>query len=347
MNMSLMDSSAGASGGKDGKTEQAEREQVGSGGVIGSPHSSSNKGLQVLLIAIFAVFGVAARILLTEWEITMHARLLDATGTGFLLANIVGSFTLGWIKQERDHGLESRRLLLAGLGTGFCGSLTSFSSWMHASSTDIAVAGDFWSGVGTVALTASLSYHAYSAGVHCNRPSGTHASQPTPLPRAAVAGVMAAVGVVLVLVFVVGFGDEHYYYALLLAPLGACMRFGFGAVGNTGFKSDGQRMPYGTLAANILSCVVYALIVKTACVDDKGAGSHTQAPEDLYTCTDNESILVGILIGTCGSLSTVSTLMSELYTYHHTHNKVPRAWAYLAVSLVLALGSMSSMYAGK
>ena len=69
---------------------------------------------ELLLVAIGAVPGAVLR-----WQLGVHWADQD------LIANVVGAFLLGVLA-----GLPTRprRQLLVGIG--FCGSLTTFSSWM-------------------------------------------------------------------------------------------------------------------------------------------------------------------------------------------------------------------------
>ena len=84
---------------------------------------------ELLLVGLGAVPGALLR-----WQLALHL------GDQNLLVNVLGAALLGWLA-----GLPAapRRQLL--LGIGFCGSLTTFSSWMlaamkHLSARDWSVA---------------------------------------------------------------------------------------------------------------------------------------------------------------------------------------------------------------
>ena len=69
---------------------------------------------ELVLVAAGAVPGAVLR-----WQLAVHV------GDDDLIANVVGSLLLGLLA-----GLPSRPRRQLLLGIGFCGSLTTFSSWM-------------------------------------------------------------------------------------------------------------------------------------------------------------------------------------------------------------------------
>ena len=94
---------------------------------------------ELLLVGVGAVPGALLR-----WQLALHL------GDQNLLANVLGAALLGLLA-----GLPAapRRQLL--LGIGFCGSLTTFSSWMLAVMQYISV-GDWASALGLIGLTLGL-----------------------------------------------------------------------------------------------------------------------------------------------------------------------------------------------
>ena len=69
---------------------------------------------ELLLVALGAVPGAVIR-----WQIGSHLPDND------VIVNVLGAFILGWLV---GLPLRPKRQLLVGIG--FCGSLTTFSSWM-------------------------------------------------------------------------------------------------------------------------------------------------------------------------------------------------------------------------
>ena len=94
---------------------------------------------ELLLVGVGAVPGALLR-----WQLALHL------GDQNLLVNVLGAALLGLLA-----GLPAapRRQLL--LGIGFCGSLTTFSSWMLAAMQYISV-GDWASALGLIGLTLGL-----------------------------------------------------------------------------------------------------------------------------------------------------------------------------------------------
>ena len=94
---------------------------------------------ELLLVGVGAVPGALLR-----WQLALHL------GDQNLLVNVLGAALLGLLA-----GLPAaaRRQLL--LGTGFCGSLTTFSSWMLAAMKHV-IAGDWSAALGLIGLTLGL-----------------------------------------------------------------------------------------------------------------------------------------------------------------------------------------------
>ena len=106
----------------------------------------------LLLVAVGAVPGALLR-----WQVAEH--LNDQN----LLVNILGAALLGLLA-----GLPAapRRQLL--LGIGFCGSVTTFSSWMLTAMKQIS-AGDWSAALGLIGLTLGLGLGAAGLGFSLGR----------------------------------------------------------------------------------------------------------------------------------------------------------------------------------
>ena len=107
--------------------------------------SGSSRGLlraelgELLWVAVGAVPGALLR-----WQVSLH--LADRN----LLVNVVGAALLGWLAGAPP---AARRQLL--LGVGFCGSLTTFSSWM-LDTARLLGEGHWAAALGLLALTLGL-----------------------------------------------------------------------------------------------------------------------------------------------------------------------------------------------
>ena len=107
---------------------------------------------ELLLVALGAMPGALLR-----WQLALH--LADQN----LVANTLGSALLGFLA-----GLPAapRRQLL--LGVGFCGSLTTFSSWMLDAVRQLGV-GEIKSAAGLIGLTLGLGLGAAALGFQLGR----------------------------------------------------------------------------------------------------------------------------------------------------------------------------------
>ena len=124
------------------------------------PQPSSNTDQLILredlrelaLVALGAVPGAVIR-----WQIAVHLHDND------VIVNVLGAFILGWLV---GLPLRPKRQLL--IGIGFCGSLTTFSSWMVHCVSFIAQ-GDWLAALGLIGLTLGLGLGAAALGVFVGR----------------------------------------------------------------------------------------------------------------------------------------------------------------------------------
>ena len=108
--------------------------------------------LELLLVGAGAVPGALLR-----WQLALHL------GDQNLLVNVLGAALLGFLA-----GLPAapRRQLL--LGIGFCGSVTTFSSWMLVAMKHLN-AGDWAAALGLIGLTLGLGLGAAALGFSFGR----------------------------------------------------------------------------------------------------------------------------------------------------------------------------------
>ena len=105
---------------------------------------------EMLLVGLGAVPGALLR-----WQVALHL------GDQNLLVNTLGAGLLGLLA-----GLPAapRRQLL--LGIGFCGSVTTFSSWMLAAMKHLST-GDWAAALGLIGLTLGMGLGAAGLGFAC------------------------------------------------------------------------------------------------------------------------------------------------------------------------------------
>ena len=111
------------------------------------PSKLRSELIELLLVAAGAVPGALLR-----WQVVLHL------GDQNLLVNVLGAALLGFLA-----GLPAapRRQLLVGIG--FCGSLTTFSSWMLTAMKQLS-AGDWPAALGLIGLTLGLGLGAAALG---------------------------------------------------------------------------------------------------------------------------------------------------------------------------------------
>nr|WP_115018910.1 CrcB family protein [Synechococcus sp. UW140] len=107
---------------------------------------------ELVLVAIGAVPGAVLR-----WQLGLHLGEKD------LVANVVGALVLGLLA-----GCPSRPRRQLLLGIGFCGSLTTFSSWM-VNSVELIASGQWVEALGLIGLTLGLGVGAAALGFWVGR----------------------------------------------------------------------------------------------------------------------------------------------------------------------------------
>ena len=112
---------------------------------------------ELALVALGAVPGAVMR-----WQIGSYLHDND------VIVNVLGAFILGWLV---GLPLRPKRQLLVGIG--FCGSLTTFSSWMVHCVTFISQ-GDWLAAMGLIGLTLGLGVGAAGLGLLIGRALAKH-----------------------------------------------------------------------------------------------------------------------------------------------------------------------------
>ena len=216
---------------------------------------------------------------------------------------------------------KSLPYLYVGLTFGFCGSLTTFSSWVYAIVNGPDSLIQLLTGL-TLPLCAfllgedlcsSLSLLSRCAPAPGNRcPSDKTVCQ--------VLCVAVGLGVIIGLGVVLGNSrqetpDGVALVSCVLAPVGALPRYVLQRLLNDRIPWLEGRFQLGTLAANMAAVALYAFV------------------HDCYNGGQKECHYVAV--GICGSMSTVSSLMSEFVKDY----RKGKAWAYLyvIVSVILAV----------
>ncbi|KAF5019602.1 hypothetical protein F66182_8388 [Fusarium sp. NRRL 66182] len=249
---------------------------------------------------------------------------------------------------KRAHLAAKKTIpLYIGLATGFCGSFTTFSSFIRdvflALSNELSTPGwaesptsrnggySFMAMLAVVIATVSLSLSGLSVGAHLA--IGLERVTPTisfSLSRRVLdpLGVLLGWGCWFAAVLLAIFPPRKTWrgqaiFALVFAPLGCLLRF------HLSLHLNGKKaaFPLGTLSANILGTVLLGMSWDLAHVPLGG----------VVGC----QVLQGIEDGFCGSLTTISTWVAELGSLRRRS-----AWMYGTTSVVVSLALMIAIMGG-
>ena len=115
---------------------------------------------ELLLVAAGAVPGALLR-----WQVGLQlGPRLGGDAAAHLLVNLVGSFVLGFLAGP----IPRRTSLVLWLGIGFCGCLTTFSSWM-LDVVHLLEAGHLWTALALVVGSLVFGLAFAALGLACSR----------------------------------------------------------------------------------------------------------------------------------------------------------------------------------
>lgn len=81
--------------------------------------------MDYLVIALFAFVGGATRFLISDWLPKVGGVFPLAT----LVVNLIGCLLFSWVVKHILSDIDISARLVLGIGVGFCGALTTFSSF--------------------------------------------------------------------------------------------------------------------------------------------------------------------------------------------------------------------------
>ncbi|MGH2602118.1 MAG: fluoride efflux transporter CrcB [Dehalococcoidia bacterium] len=111
--------------------------------------------MTALLVALGAAVGAPLRYLVDRWIQARHDMLFP---WGTIVVNAVGSFALGWLLATGPD-----RAFTAALGTGFCGALTTYSTFAYETAR-LLEDGDRWHAILNILANVALCLPAAAAG---------------------------------------------------------------------------------------------------------------------------------------------------------------------------------------
>ncbi|CAM9385340.1 unnamed protein product [Hapterophycus canaliculatus] len=292
-------------------------------------------------ISFCACFGTLARLYTDDIGPVSNVAL-----QGSFLANSLGSFALGVLTSSPDRE-TAPDAVYAGLTVGLCGSYTTYSGWnLRVARAALGEIPGAPSGaiVAVVAVVTSLAFFAscFAAGSDLMKHMASRGR--TLQLRSilggggtlsgggrddlhAVLGMLGGVYALLVILLVV---DDNWsrridWIACMLAPFGALTRF-FLASRKLNNRVRGGAFPLGTFLANVLGSLAMASLFFTA-------------RKLSWTASGwNNVVVKAWQVGFFGSLTTMSTFMSEVVGHREAHSP-PASYAYLAATAISALSA--------
>ncbi|KAH8926015.1 hypothetical protein BT69DRAFT_1215851 [Atractiella rhizophila] len=294
------------------------------------------------LLSFFSIWGVLARLGLVAIFTFDGASVFP-----LLWAQVVGCFVMGILSARKTELMRWDEKLHPSLATGFCGSLTTFSSWMldvflafsNPSQSQGRHSGgnDFLDGLNQTAVTMGMSMAALMLGQHL---SSLLPPLPSPTPvssqsssRKTIRWAQCLYPSLLLLwlgsIFLAIFHKPwrgKLSFSLIFGPLGTYLRFQLSRHLNPLHSS----FPLGTFTANILGTLLLSSFYSL---------QHLHSPHSLSSISACQ-ILQGLSDGFCGTLSTVSTFVLEVQTLkgRNKWRYGVSSWAIGQVACVLVLG---------
>lgn len=340
-------------------------------------------------LIFFSILGTLARVGLQALTFYPGAPVI----TTVLWANVGGCLLMGFFIEDRNlfqqewgnghrqrdeqrvkqHKAVKKTIpLYIGLTTGFCGSFTSFSSFMR--DTFLALSNELpnpsgpltghrnggyslMAMIAVIMVTVSLSLSSLILGAHL----ALVADPITPtIPflfcRKVLDRVMVVlawgcwVGAVIMAIWPpdrsVSQETETWrgraVFAITFAPLGCLLRFYMSVLLNARVPT----FPLGTFTVNIFGSIIEAMCYDLQHVHGIGAAASITSGASLTSSSSSPSlslsiltscqVLQGVMDGFCGCTTTVSTWVAELYALGSRR----RAYLYGSVSTGVALGFM-------
>ena len=280
-------------------------------------------------LSVLAYLGILARIYLTELAVWNGLPLFPA-----FYAEVVGTAVMGFVLAHKQLFLEKKhKLTYQALATGFCGSLTTFSSWNNDAATVLIQYGEEdpnnvtrvigWAtilvvGFGMPIAALKFGEHLGYLSPWADQRKGVREYKVSHKAVRVLEMIIYIVAWVIttsvvVIVPLVLFNRHDFMFSFVLASLGAYIRWHLSPL-NSAFNY----FRLGTFLVNVLGTWVLA----TAYVLDH---HHEE-----QTGLEVKGLLYGATAGFCGCLTTVSTFAVELST-------LPLAGSYVyGLSSVLA-----------
>ena len=133
------------------------------------PEKTPSLGIELQELLLVAIGAVPGALLRWQFSVLLHDR--------DVLVNVLGALILGLLL-----GLPYRPRLQLLAGIGFCGSLTTFSSWM-VNSVDLINSGEPLAAMGLIAMTLGLGLGGAALGLLIGRSISAWIFRPSEPPQ--------------------------------------------------------------------------------------------------------------------------------------------------------------------
>eukprot|EP00924_Labyrinthula_sp_SR-Ha-C_P006945 snap_masked-scaffold_8-processed-gene-5.31-mRNA-1 protein AED:0.39 eAED:0.39 QI:0/0/0/0.5/1/1/2/0/367 len=296
--------------------------------------------LNYFSISIFAVFGCFLRIsfsLLNEQILlssngsnSLFTEYRSLTARSYLISLFLGCAILSFVdvnkKRETGFWFLKNSLLSLGISTGFCGSLTTLSGLLNEAGQFILLdeveekdnCTDFFKiskqeisfrTVENIFNGFCVSFAGWFLGKHLENKISTsfegfsrkngNEEVKSEVPQTIIVSFLSLNSTIVVLL-VLDLSYKNFLsktvleflFSLLFAPFGALTRYVLGRL-----NRPEEAIKKGTLAANVLGCFLIAVFTALSFEENK---------------RNVNSLFIGFMDGFCGSLTTVSTFVSEM-----------------------------------
>ncbi|CAD8210582.1 unnamed protein product [Paramecium pentaurelia] len=249
-----------------------------------------------LYLSLGAYIGVSFRL---EIVSIVSNFLTDQSIPIDLIDNFIGSFVIGFYNDRYKNKDFSSHLAIS---TGFCGCLTTFSSWIIGI-INLANQELWFNSMINLFIGTTISYSGFKLG--------QNAETEFKFPFHSKLIYLAFLKLIIVQVL---FKRWTMIVTALLSPFGAILRYYISKLNHKDF-------PFGTLICNLIAVwIAEVLLMSKINFDD-----------------NNNTIINTVLKGFCGSLSTVSTWIKEICTIQSIEIRFCYYWISIFLSVYISL----------